>query len=105
VPVGHGTHPVPSAFECWPATHCEHAPPGTPVQPEMHVQAVERMLPANEREFAGQKEHATSPDTGLYSPAVHCEQAPPFAPVQPALHAHAAAEAPPAGESEFRGHV
>jgi len=85
-----------------PAAHCKHVPswPG-PVDPVLHVQAVEAVLSRGELEFAGQASQLADPGSALYVPGAHCEQVPPAGPVNPALHVQAAKAILPRGELEF----
>jgi len=106
----------------FPATHSEHVPPSDPVEPALHVQAVETELPNTEFEFVGHVEqyvapaaaeyvpipqsmHVSDPVSALYFPATHSEHVPPSGPDEPALHVHAVETELPNRELEFVGHV
>ena len=85
-----------------PAAHCKHVPSGPgPVDPVLHVQAVEAVLSRAYLEFAGQASQLNDPGSALYVLEAHCEQVPPAGPVNPALHVPAAKAILPRGEFEF----
>jgi len=110
VPIPHSVHVSdPSSSLYVPATHSEHALPSGPVDPALHVHAVDTGLPNRELEFVGhvkhvetfvapsvaeyvplsQSVHTPDPVSSLYVPATHSEHALPSGPVDPALHEHA----------------
>ena len=87
-----------------PGAHCtEHGPPAGPLDPALQVQAATPVLPAGEKEFAGQPTQPEEPVPPLYVPPKHCVHVPPSGPVDPALQMQAATAVLPAGESEFVG--
>jgi len=102
----HADDPVTSLYA--PAMHRTHSPPSGPVDPALHVHAVETELFNREFEFVGHVEHveasvaptaaenvpvpqsvhAADPDNALYFPATHSEHVSPSGPVDPALQVH-----------------
>ena len=107
-----------------PATHCEHVLPSGPVEPALHVQAVETELPKSEFEYAGhvkhvdtwlaptdaeyvpmpQSTHAVDPASALCLPATHSEHVPPSGPPMPAVHLQSVTTVLPDSECEPAGH-
>jgi hypothetical protein len=108
-----------------PATHAEHVPPFTPVNPELQVQAalleletgafefkahakqVDETLAPTSAEYVDtpQSVHVALPAIVLYFPATQGEHVAPFAPVKPALHTHAPLAELDTCEFEFVGHA
>jgi hypothetical protein len=107
-----------------PAAQDVHVPPSGPVNPTLHVQAVEAVLGPGELELPGhdkqadstvapwvpkyfaaaQSVHAALPVLILYLPAAHGEHALPSGPVDPALQVQpAAAEQPVHDAPELAG--
>ena len=108
-----------------PATHAEHVPPFTPVNPALQVQAslleletgafefkahakqVDETLAPTSAEYVDipQSVHVALPALVLYFPATQAEHVAPFAPVKPALHIHAPLAELDTCEVEFVGHA
>ena len=95
--------PAPGCALCLPAAHAAHGPPSGPVEPALHVQFVEAVLPSGELDLAAHAVHASLPDAALYLPDTHAEHAPPSGPSYPGLQVQAVSAALPAAELEFSG--
>ena len=63
-----------------PGTHATHGPPSGPVYPTLHGQ---RLVPATESEFGGQRGQADEFRQFLYLPASHATHGPASGPVNP----------------------
>ena len=74
------------------------------LNPALQTQAVRAVLPAGEKEFAGQPRQIEEPLSCVYVPPKHVVHVPPSGPLDPALHRHAARAVLPVGEPEFAGH-
>ena len=59
----HGADPASGVY--FPATHSEHAPPSSPDEPALQMQAVAFMLPAGESDFTVQTSHGAAPGSVL----------------------------------------
>lgn len=62
---------LPIVFLNEPAPHCVHAPPFGPVNPALHEQLLESVLPIGLMAFTGQLAHEETPVMSLYVPAAH----------------------------------
>jgi len=120
-PASHSVHdsfPVNALY--FPATHSEHASPSGPVDPALHVHAVETVLSNREPEFVGHVKHVEpsvaprvaeyvpiphsvhvpDPASALNFPATHSEQFPPSGPEEPALHVQSCSALEPSDDEE-----
>jgi len=82
-----------------------HGPPSGPEEPELQVQAVIVILPAEESEFSGQLLQVAFPLAALYVPATHSVHRPPLGPENPALHVQAVEVVLCAGALELDGQL
>ena len=72
LPAEHVVHAaLPIVFLNEPAPHCVHAPPFGPVNPALHEQLLESVLPIALMAFTGQLAHEETPVASLYFPTAH----------------------------------
>jgi len=67
------------------------------------MQVVTAVLPAGEKEFAGQPRQIVEPVAAVYVPPKHIVHVPPLGPLNPALQTQEVRAVLPADESEFAG--